>query len=137
MTWKTLNAWAGHVTFGLPAALALPALASTITRFGPREALTTAAPLALLVWVPFLAWIHHTRRQPTRRHATHTVVLVMFATVTTVTYLLTPLFFWAVPVVAVLMSEGTRMLVARHRTHPRPHITPASATTVAFPRGRP
>lgn len=132
MTWKTLNAWAGHVTFGLPAVLAVPALASTITRFGPQEALTTAAPLALLVWVPFLAWLHHTRRHPT-----HTVVLVMFATVTAVTYLATPLFFWAVPVAAVLMSEGTRMVVARHR-HPdrRPHPKVAT-TTVTLPKGRP
>lgn len=132
MTWKTLNAWAGHVTFGLPAALTVPALASTITRFGPQEALTTAAPLALLVWVPFVAWIHHTRRHPT-----HTVFVVVFATVTTVTYLLTPLFYWAVPVVAVLVSEGTRMVVACHRTHHdrRPH--PAAATTVTLPRVRP
>jgi len=131
MTWKTLNAWAGHVTFGLPAALALPALASTITRFGPQEALTTAAPLALLVWVPFLAWIHHTRRHPTH----HPTVLVVFATVTTATYLLTPLFSWAVPVFVVLMSEGTRMVVARHRTHHDRH--PVAVTTVTLPRGRP
>ena len=131
MTWKTVNAWAGHVTFGLPAALAVPALASTITRFGPQEALTTAAPLALLVWVPFAAWIHHTRRHPT-----HPVVLVVFATVTTATYLLTPLFLWAVPVIAVLTSEGTRMVVARHRTHPdrQPHPV---ADTVTLPTGRP
>lgn len=110
-TWRVTNVVLGHVLFGIPAAAALPALGATTIRFGPVATLTSALLPALVVAAPWLLWFRYTRRRPTSRRAKLTWLAVA-ALVSGVT-LASPIWFWTVPVLTLLASETTRVLLAR------------------------
>lgn len=109
--WRVTNLVLGHALFGIPAAAALPALAATTVRFGPVATLTSALLPAMVVAVPWLLWLRYTRRRPTTRRAklTWLAVALLVAGVT----LASPIWFWTVPVLALLAGEATRCLLDR------------------------
>lgn len=105
--WKQTNTVAGYIVFGLPALLAVPALVSTIARFGLWTTLTSAALPVLVVTAPLLLWIRYTRRRPLWRLArlgwTGVAVLILLNIAAS------PIRFWTGPVLAVLLSEIVRV----------------------------
>ncbi len=109
--WKTGNTWAGYVLFGLPAALAVPALATTLAHFGVWKTLSAAVPAALWACTPLFLWHRYTRRPPQRRLAR--LLWSVLAVVAVVMLLASPLWFWAGPSLLVLTSEALRLLLGR------------------------
>ncbi|ACZ32450.1 hypothetical protein Xcel_3451 (plasmid) [Xylanimonas cellulosilytica DSM 15894] len=112
-TWTRVNAWTGYLILGLPAALALPALAATITKFGLWATLTGAAVSALAAIGPVAAWTIYTRRRPSTRRGAQ-IWLATAAVVLTALWV-SPLFFWTGPVVVLLVSELARALFEHRR----------------------
>lgn len=109
--WEKTNTWLGHVVFGVPAVLAIPALITTAARFGWWQTLTTALPAAAWAGVPLLLWVVYLRRRGRGRRAAWSLLLG----VAVVVLLLSPISFWAGPATAVLLLEASRGLVARRR----------------------
>ena len=113
--WKTVNTWGGYLVFGLPAALAIPALISTLKQFGPLDTLTSAVPAALGACVPVLLWIRYNRKPPRTR--TGKLTWALLAVIATATLVFSPLFFWAGPALLVLASEALRALLSARTEH--------------------
>lgn len=105
--WRIVNTWSGHVVFGLPAVLAVPALVSTVTRFGWGHTLTTGLPAAAWACIPLLLWILYLR------NARRRTVWVLLLAIATVVLLLSPIYFWAAPAMVVLLMEAARGLATR------------------------
>lgn len=108
--WMRANTAAGYLVFGLPVLLAIPALGATITRFGVWTTLTSAALPVLVVTAPLLLWNRYTRHRPARK-----VARLTWAAIAALTFVLlasSPLWFWTGPVLAVLLSELARALLA-------------------------
>jgi len=112
-TWRSLNRVLGHLIFGLPALASLPALAATIARFGLLTALTTAALPALVILVPWLLWLRYTRHEPSTGRAYFTWGSLAF--LVTVLIWVSPLWFWNLPVLALLLAETIRCTLAARR----------------------
>lgn len=115
---RTLIAWAGLVVFGLPALLAVPALLSTVSQFGIWATLTQALPLAALTCVPLLLWIRYIRHRPHTKRGT--VAWCLVVAVALAALLASSLWFWAGPILLVLILEiasnlARRVLVRRGR----------------------
>lgn len=110
-SWETVNAWGGYLVFGLPAVLAVPALIATFARFGLWDTVHSAVPIAVGVCIPLLLWLRYTHRRPRTR--TGRCAWVLLAAAVTTTLVLSPLFFWVGPVLAVLVSETLRVLCPR------------------------
>lgn len=124
VTWKKINTWLGHVVFGLPALLAIPALIATAARFGWWETLTVALPAAAWACTPLLLWIIYMRRRRGRRLA-----WVLLLIIAVVVLAVSPIYFWAAPATIVLLLEaaragtGTTLPWSRLRKHRRPRPT--------------
>ncbi len=103
VAWKKINTWLGHVVFGLPALLTVPALVATTARFGWWETLTAAVPAAAWACIPLLLWIFYLRRRRGRRLA-----WALLLVVAVVVLVLSPVFFWAAPATLVLLLEAAR-----------------------------
>lgn len=103
VSWRKINTWLGHVVFGLPALLAVPALVATTARFGWLETLTAAVPAAAWACIPLLLWIFYLRRRRGRRLA-----WALLLVIAVVVLALSPIFFWAAPAVLVLILEAAR-----------------------------
>lgn len=130
--WETINTRCGYLVFGLPAVLAVPALIATLARFGLWDILRSAVPVALCLCVPLLLWLRYTHHRPRSRSGKCAWALVAAAATTTL--VISPLFFWVGPVLAVLGSELLRVLLSpRHRVPRRwlparpPRVTKLSA----------
>lgn len=107
--WKTRTAWAGYLMFGLPAILAMPALISTLVRFGLPDTLTAGVPAALWACTPALLWLRYTRRRPSTRSGGIAWALLCLAAVLMI--LFSPIWFWSGPVLFVLLSEAARVSI--------------------------
>ncbi|WP_193315418.1 hypothetical protein [Nostocoides sp. F2B08] len=108
--WQQGNVWAGYLVFGFPAVAAIPALASTISRFGLRDSLLNAGPAALTACLPLLLWARYTRRRPGTYTGKVTWFVVGLAGLAALAF--SPLFFWAGPAMLVLLSEILRLITA-------------------------
>jgi len=108
-TMTAVITWIGYVVFGLPAALAVPAMASTVTRFGAWPAATQALPAAATAVIPLMLWVRYTRHRPTTRRGKLAWLVVAAAAIAAVA--LSPLFFWSGPVLLVLCAELLRLLL--------------------------
>lgn len=121
--WRQANVLAGYIVFGLPAAIAVPAAAATISRFGLWNTLTSAALPLLVVAASLLLWIRYTRHHPVRKLAR--LAWAAAAGATFLTFAVSPIWFWSGPLLAVLLSELALVLTsARAR---RRHTGPALA----------
>ncbi len=109
--WRVTNLLLGHLILGAPAVAFIPALFATAARFGLGTALTTALLPAGVVLAPWLLWLRYTRHRPTTRRAALTWLGV--AALTTAVILFSPLWFWTLPVLALLLSETLRCLTHR------------------------
>lgn len=112
-TWRAFNLITGHVVFGLPALTSLPALAATIARFGLLNTLTTALLPALVVIAPWLLWLRYTRHRPTTRRAIS--AWLTLALLVAFVIAVSPLWFWNIPVMGLMLSETLRLLADRHQ----------------------
>ena len=110
-TWRVINLIVGHLLFGIPALLSLPALVATVARFGLLSTLTTALLPAAVVVTPWLLWLRYTRRRPTGRRGA--LAWLTLAAVVTAVILFSPLWFWTLPVLTLLLSESIRCLAHR------------------------
>lgn len=120
-TSTTVIEWAGITVFGIPAALAVPALMSTLAHYGVWDTLTHASLPVLVACLPLTLWVRYTRHRPTRRAAM--AAWTFTATILLASIALTPLWFWAVPSMAVLTAEAIRILtdtIQSRRRHPQP-----------------
>lgn len=114
-TWKRVNTWLGHIVFGLPALLAVPALLATAARFGWWDTLTTGVPAAAWACIPLLLWAVYVREGRARR-----TVWVLLLAIASGVLLLSPIHFWAGPAVVVLLLEATRRLTPSRRQRRSP-----------------
>lgn len=105
--WKKANRWAGHLVFGLPAVLAVPALMATLARFGVWQTATAALPAALWACVPLLLWVRYTRRAP--RTGAGAAAWMTVAVIGLSMLLLSPIWFWSGPCLFVVASEILRV----------------------------
>ena len=108
--WRQGNVWAGYLVFGFPAVVAIPALASTIARFGLLDSLLNAGPAALTACLPLLLWARYTRRCPGTYTGKVTWFIVGLVALAALAF--SPLFFWAGPATLVLLSEILRLVTA-------------------------
>lgn len=117
----TVIEWAGITVFGIPAALAVPALMSTLAHYGVWDTLTHASLPVLAACLPLILWVRYTRHRPTRRAGM--IAWTLTATILLASIALTPLWFWAVPSTGVLTAEAIRILtdtIQSRRRHPQP-----------------
>lgn len=106
VSWRSGNAVAGLLIFGLLAAASVPAWVGTAARYGVGSAVTATGPVVLSMWLPVLVWIGYLRGL--RWCAAGVAVVVGVVAVS-------PLWFWVGPTVLVVCSELARVAVARAR----------------------
>lgn len=109
--WWKANCWAGYAVFGIPAALAVPAVITTASRFGPIDTLTSATLPVLWILSPLALWVRYTRRRPrTRRGAAAWIAVALLSLGLLLT---SPIWFWSGLTLLVLASEALRAVVSR------------------------
>ena len=87
-----------------------------MTRFGFWAALTSACVPLLVVSSPWIAWLRYTRRRPSTRRGLLAWSIV--AGVIVVMLLASPVWLWAGPVLAVVLSETVRTLTEPDQPEP-------------------
>jgi hypothetical protein len=112
--WRWGNQLLSGVVFGLPAVSAVPALVICAQRFGLRVTLTQALPSAVWASIPLLLWVVWSLRPARSRPARVVLVVSWVAGVATV--VVSPLFFWAGPVILVLACDAARFWSLRRGT---------------------
>lgn len=120
-TSTTVIEWAGLTVFGIPVALAVRALMSTLAHYGVWDTLIHASLPVLVACLPLTLWVRYTRHRPTRRAGM--VAWSLTATILLASIALSPLWFWAVPSMGVLTAEALRVLagtIQSRRRHPQP-----------------
>lgn len=119
--WQKFNRLAGIGIFGFPVALGIIAVVATSTRFGLWSAVKESTLPLLMISCPLLLWVSYARRPVVTRRAKMLwpVVLVL----SLVLLASTPISFWTVPCMVVLISEVARVLTGG-RGH-KPHRTPS------------
>lgn len=115
--WKRINTCAGYLVFGLSAAASLAAFFATVTHFGLWPALGSAGAPALLTSAPLGVWILYTRFRP--RTFVDAARWVLLGGVASALLWFSPLFFGAVPIVGLMVSESAHALTASRRSDRR------------------
>ncbi|WP_043650920.1 hypothetical protein [Cellulosimicrobium cellulans] len=107
--WWRINFLLGLVVFGVLPLLAIPAVIATVVEFGLVSGLVSTVLPVLLVTVPLGAWVWYGTHLPRTRRAQ--LAWLSLVVLTTMLLLVTPVFFWTIPALTVLFSEGMRALV--------------------------
>lgn len=109
--WWRINFVLGLIVFGVLPLLSIPAVIATGAEFGLASALVSTTLPVLLVTAPLAAWVWYGTHLPrSRRGQLGWLALVVLVTML---LLVTPVFFWTIPAITVLFSEGLRALI-RH-----------------------
>lgn len=117
MNVKRVVTIAGYLAFGFLAAMGAIAVILTAMQLGIWPTLTQAVPAASPVFLPLLMWWRYTTHPPTRRRGAVAWILAWSLLIGAL--MVSPVWFWTAPILAVLAAEAARCRAGRGHARKR------------------